>query len=244
MKFCVISPTSGLERYATLSDHQFPLVQNFNDPIYRKFYEDRRAAGDTLILDNGAYEGFPFDQSLMSEAMSAWKPQYVVCPDVIGGDRETNISSAFVFRERWRCITDTIWMAVIQPNMDWQDILDFKDGGFRAFGLPRSLMKTHPLERTLRAYRIRLMFPDIYLHALGMSAGDLGEFWGLRHAGIQSIDSSAPVWRGWHGLGLGPASREKWKEIGHPVDFSAPPPDPGADTQILANLLEVGLEPR
>src|SRR5882724_8154116 len=80
MEFCVISPTSGLERYATRSKTHLVLAHLF-DGAYADFYLKQKNEGDVIILDNGTYENgqphFTFD------IVRRLKPQVVVLPDFL-----------------------------------------------------------------------------------------------------------------------------------------------------------------
>jgi hypothetical protein len=57
MKIAIITPIPDLDRYATEgSGIHLVLAHLLGDPAYYEFYKERRAAGDYLILDNGAHE--------------------------------------------------------------------------------------------------------------------------------------------------------------------------------------------
>ena len=107
-------------------------------------------------------------------------------------------------------------------------------------GLPRALA-THiypndPYIRVRIAEEIKERFPLIRLHALGMAAGNVHELPLLAGVGVKSIDSSAPVWRGWNGYYL---TDPKWPD--YPVDFDIGPHYPRYDHIISANLHLVGV---
>src|SRR5438477_6253945 len=81
MEFCIITPTAGLERYATLSKTHLVLAHYWDKDIaYRKFYHERKAAGDFIILDNGAYEGVAYFEELGRIANEV-RPNVLVLPD-------------------------------------------------------------------------------------------------------------------------------------------------------------------
>lgn len=57
MKVAFITPTPMLEEFATRSQYHLVLAHIYEvDAEYRKFYKERVAAGDFVILDNSAYE--------------------------------------------------------------------------------------------------------------------------------------------------------------------------------------------
>ena len=84
------------------------------------------------------------------------------------------------------------------------------------------------------ARQIQQCWPHLKVHAFGMANGEIGELRPLEWAGVQSIDSSAPVWRGWNGFDI---RDPKWDRWGRAVDFA----DEGleiaaSDDLILRNL--------
>ncbi len=68
MEFCIIGPTAGLERYATLSKTHLVLA-HIKDGAYVEFYRKRRTDGDWIILDNGAYESAGIPDVYLVEAI-------------------------------------------------------------------------------------------------------------------------------------------------------------------------------
>lgn len=230
---------------------------------YIRFYQERRVAGDTLILDNGAYEG-ERDWSKVVKSIPLYKPQIVCLPDLLmDGDETWRRTRRFLAdnRNKWEGVE---WMYIPQGT----NTVSFLDNMFRAIdeeyaikwiGLPRVLPTkvTHdPLIRAEVCNYLRSRCPQIRVHALGMAAGNLGELKFLAEAGCQAIDSSAPVWRGWHGYSLKETSG---KTVVGDVNFDAPfhgqdvivVHDDGKNSyqrkvnireQILANLKEVGID--
>jgi hypothetical protein len=85
--------------------------------------------------------------------------------------------------------------------------------------------------------------PDLHLHAFGMVNGDVHELHYLDGL-VNSIDSSAPVWRGWQGYSITePLDRKQWDEKGGAVDFNRAydPVTKGLDPLILDNLEACGV---
>jgi len=60
-------------------------------------------------------------------------------------------------------------------------------------------------------------------------------------AGVTSIDSSAPVWRGWNGQSMLELDRRWWDEFGTSVDFNAELPTEIRREVILDNLEACGV---
>lgn len=255
MEFCIISPTAGLERYAVLSKTHL-VLGHISDIDYIKFYSDRKAAGDFLILDNGSYE---HGEPLMNiGAIKGYDPQVIVLPDY--------------FLQPWK----KTWHAAINfldvyydrfPNKEWLYIPQAEKGDMHGFiesyqeavtderitwiGIPRALayvISDNPLMRVEFARMVRRDHPHIKLHAFGMVNGDIHEIPYLRAAGVTSIDSSAPVWRGWnYKLIDTPIDRAWWDIHGKPVNFSSEAFDAGlapydhVENAIMHNLEACGV---
>ena len=84
MKVAVISPISLLDRYCTFTDYHLALAHLvLSSDIYRKFYQERKKAGDYVILDNSLIElGHAMDLSSLMAAFTAIQPDEFVLPDV------------------------------------------------------------------------------------------------------------------------------------------------------------------
>ncbi|KKM03110.1 hypothetical protein LCGC14_1777740, partial [marine sediment metagenome] len=236
MDFCIISPVTGLSRYSTLSKTHLVLPHIY-DEDYWNFYEDRRAEGDRIILDNGAYEGREFHEIRFTSLLRYLKPQVAVLPDYPLQPWEKTWHAAITFLDRWaEKFPDVEWMYVPQAEKGmqstWSSSLYTVKGEPRItwIGLPRAMI-THvfssPLARAEMAYQIRGWSSPLKVHCLGMDAGNVHELYYLNKAGVTSIDSSAPVWRGWQGYKLneesiwfGKGEPKEWPD--YPIDFDAP----------------------
>lgn len=226
MEFCIIAPTPLLREFASMSRYHLVLAQ-VTQPSYFKFYKEMKARGDYIILDNGAYELARFDPRRYAEIIDDLKPDLVVLPDILLGD----VADSFAYSTGMR-----IWLeSVLKHKPEWMIALQAPQGQYKQYlvtlqhtlekdawnikhiGLPRALA-THifhqPHARISIAATVRDQRPDITLHALGMLAGNVHELSFLDAVGVSSIDSSAPVWRGWQGYRL----EDEWPDI--PVDFT------------------------
>lgn len=261
MEFCIICPVAGLERYATLSKTHLVLAQ-IEDPKYQEFYIKRRQAGDTLILDNGCYEqGSSIQESHFVDAIELYNPQWVVCPDALFRPWEVTFSMTASFLDKYydRFHSQGIKFLGI-PQTTKGDIMGWIDGCFSmlnelpldGIGLPRALVTDyypHPLTRVNACKLLKRRYANfingLYIHAMGMANGDVTELSALRDAGCDSIDSSAPVWRGWNELTLtDPDDQKVWDLKGTECDFNAPIKFTGAgkrDYMILNNLEACGI---
>lgn len=270
MKFCIISPIVGLETYARLSNHHLVLAHMLHSKDYMDFYVHRRQAGDTLILDNGAYENTkPLDSNAYVNMIRNLDPQVVVLPDHLMSPWRITTSAALKFLDEWGPFFEsrhyrTEWMFVPQTDKKdsnlrgWMKALEVvvNDGRVGKYiqwiGLGRYLATQFP-----RPWRVDLAklvqdhFPHLKLHALGMAAGSVDELKELRDVGVTSIDSSAPVWRGWNLSSLVDTQNiEEWEQKGTPCDFFAKFPTENTHASgitaehkiILSNLQEVGID--
>lgn len=245
MEFCILSPIAGLERYARLSKRHLLLPQ-IRSSVYEEFYKARRAEGDFLILDNGAYEG-ESDWSRLVDCIRLYNPQVCALPDYLLEPWEKTHHAAFTFLDQhYYDFPDTAWMYI--PQAVAGDIMGYCDALTRAIedprigwiGLSRALplhISHDPLMRVNVADSLRKRWRG-KIHALGMQKGSVTELGLLRSAGVASIDSNAPVWRGWCGYSL---TTGRWQEI--PVNYEAPLPDlnEGESSLILDNLEACGV---
>jgi hypothetical protein len=263
MNFCIITPTAGLERYATLSKTHLVLAQ-IKDEKYRSFYKQRREKGDTIILDNGAYErGGSVNNTALAQAARFYKPQYIVCPDELYQDWERTYSATKHFLDHYFDEFKALGCKFIGvPQTTKGNIIGWMEGVFRmveelpldGIGLPRALV-THyyidPLTRVRMCEYLKRRYSgdQLYIHAFGMVKGNVDELNMLRDANCDSIDSSAPVWRAWtKGLSLTHADHQRvWDEIGTECDFNAMLPLENSEhmythNQILSNLEVCGVD--
>lgn len=250
MKFAVISPTSGLERYASLSTCQMVLahlcITEVGAPTgYMSFYQKMRERGDTIILDNGAYEnGEPMPLEILEPIIHMLRPNVVCLPDYLLQDPKLTISASLRALDRWVdrfASYDLQYMFIPQaPAGELMDVMrgveimlnDTRVGPLVTWiGLPRALHTHFGHMRAWVAMMIKRAYPHLKLHALGSGAGSLDEFNLLKQT-CESMDSSSPVWRGYKGFGI---TQPGWPD--YPVDFSAPPPSEANHPLILQNLL-------
>jgi hypothetical protein len=226
VQFCIIAPATGLQQWATKSKAHL-VLSHITNALYQQFYRKRREDGDLVILDNGAYEG-RVDANQLLERIGLYHPQVVVLPDLLGGKAVDSFNLSRRFHGQWRhIISNTEWMYVPQG----ETIKDFEYGLCKGIeeiqptwvALPRILGTTLAPglgTRTQWTAYIHTRYPGINVHALGMLAGDFNELPLLASANCASVDSSAPVWRGWNGFRLHDPA---WDTEGSECDFDAPP---------------------
>lgn len=87
MKLALIVPVDLLDRYASQSDGVHLVLAHIvlTSPIYANWYRQRSEAGDTIILDNGAYEfNEPLPADQLIHAAELVNASTVVAPDFPG----------------------------------------------------------------------------------------------------------------------------------------------------------------
>lgn len=202
--------------------------------------------GDTLILDNGAYEGVS-NWDHLRWGLDTYHPHYACLPDypLQEGSKTIDAASSFLINESAQWAT-TKWLytpqAIKRDIVGWTSNMLLAVEGLPIAGvcIPRLLplhISMDPLVRANVCEWLRKYHPQLYVHAFGMAAGNVEELQFLREAGCNSIDSSAPVWRGWHRKFI---SETSGKTVVGDVDFEAPLPiedaEPTFDDIILGNL--------
>lgn len=185
------------------------------DPKYLSFYREAAAAGDRVILDNGAYEGKQVewkDLIRLAEELEGSRLT-IVLPDKPGDWAET-----------WRMGTE-FWRQFGggQPSVKACMILHAADGdlwqfiegykritakfswiGFsrltKSYGSPGETTTNRRVAFAKGLQKIGLWDNRRFHHAFGMLKGCVDELPLLSGAGFYGCDSSAPVWRGLHGF--------------------------------------------
>jgi len=242
MNFCVISPVPGLRHFATLSTTHL-VLSHITHSTYMTFYRERRDAGDTLILDNSAYERKVSSPDRDLEyALMFYQPQICILPDKINDPTITLSRSLRFLDKNMERFREVEWMFVVhqKPKGDYLEsvvaaVLDRRVGhSISWLGIPRCLTTDHKLSRAVAAKS--LTYEGLKFHALGMVDGSIGELLELREAGFASVDSSAPVWRGWMGHSLRDRRRE-WSDI--PCNFTSPPELSPVNRELILHNLEM-----
>jgi hypothetical protein len=201
------------------------VLPHIYDEDYWNFYEGRRSEGDRIILDNGAYEGREFHEIRFTSLLRYLKPQVAVLPDYLLQPWEKTWHAAIAFLDRWaKEFPEVEWMYV--PQAVEGDKTGWRTSMFKGAEEPRvswigisRAYATHIACRPLaRVDEIESLtsFYKRKVHCLGMLAGNVHELHYLEKAGCISIDSSAPVWRGWCGYTI---SQEGWPDPS--IDFNS-----------------------
>ena len=235
MNFNIISPITRLNEYATLSRSHL-VLQHILHADYAEFYRKRKLIeGDFLILDNGAYEGARMPTlDEYRHNINFYRPDVCVLPDYLLQPWGKTFNAATRFLDDISGTTgeyEPQWLYIPQAEPgrleDWNRSLEqiLNDARVTWIGIPRAL-STHiardRLARVEAARHIRRVYPSIHMHAFGMVDGDIHELPYLEDAGVESVDSSAPVWRGWLGYSLTEQRDMKhWRTVGRECNFWA-----------------------
>lgn len=105
IKFACIAPIHLLSLIPKSYDFHLLLAHLLEDPDYVAFYKARKLAGDTLLLDNGAFEfGKPLEAEDILELIdkSGIQPDYVVAPDYPTKDWKRTVDSSLNFANKVR----------------------------------------------------------------------------------------------------------------------------------------------
>lgn len=215
--FCIITPTSYLEKYAVQSSTHLVLAHLVaTDEAYADFYLSRSKAGDRIIMDNSAFElGESFTPDLLINLAKRVGAHAVVLPDYPFQPADKTIQAAikyiplfkgegvdifFVPQSSVGELDDWIagykW-AVNEPDID---II-----GYSILGIPNALPDV-PVQyaRVVMAHILRergLLNHTKHNHFLGLNAAPNVEIPALLSMGVlDTCDSSGPVWAGINGI--------------------------------------------
>jgi hypothetical protein len=214
---------------------------------YVAFYKKRKEEGDFIILDNGAYEDEIVDTARLIQMAREYGADVVVLPDFPGEPSDKTFHNAMrlvadFYQPPWE------WMAVPQASKSgarWMECLVqfLSEDRIKWIGLPRNMNYFYTDDPTFRISIARFLqrnHPDKLVHALGMDRGNYHELWYLQEAGVRSIDSSAPVWRGLNGYSL--EHFEDWDET--PIDWNIQLPTSSLTSVAYTNLKLCGVTTR
>lgn len=223
MEFCPICPTAYLDTFAAGS-HTHLVLANFygRDTKYAEWYRGRVRLGDTVILDNGAYEGELVDPLELLRVVLDLRPTVVVLPDVPNNFKATIKSSQdFTYMLRViKCHVQTMQVVHATPG----DLKGFENAYINAalsnqwvalsrltpaYGLDSEVPELRRVQFISHLATMGLWRKGTYCHCLGMLNGWLDELPLLVKCGVRSIDSSAPIWRGLFGLRL----TDHWDDV-------------------------------
>jgi hypothetical protein len=254
MRFSIISPVAGLQKFSSLSTTHL-LLAHVDNPLYWSFYRQltQEPNKQILILDNSAYEG-QMNMEVVKSRLEAIRPTVLVLPDYCGQSAELTFNAAkdFLAKERHRWPFDFMYIPQFDGSLkDYKAMRSYLDVmiegfGIKWIGLPRIMAERgwSRAELCIAVKRMAASWADSepYVHAFGMCNGSLKEFFSLDEAQCDSCDSSAPVWRGWQGYDI--EASQAWAQHGTPCNFDIHPDTltPEREHLILSNLRKVGIQ--
>lgn len=245
MQFCFITPKPFLERYAAKSSTHMVLAQlAAKDDEYFKFYKERGEAGDVIIMDNGAYEGEQMHpEELIEVALEMDNVEMLVIPDAPNnfarnedkcGEFLDMLDDRFGWDEGEAMPFNLMKVIHATPGVLREFVVSYLNADLdpRISGVgfsrltPAYSSKSHLGDDRADHFR-RVKFAqylkrsDLWCgrlehHALGQVGGP-SEISCLAAEGFDSMDSSAPVWRGLHGVEY---SGAEWDDI--PFELNGP----------------------
>lgn len=203
---------------------------------YFDFYQALMDQGDDIIMDNGAYEEEQVSQEQLLALTQEFEPDYVILPDTPHDLAQTVLKSER-FVQAYLGPTELIMVIHAEEGKLKDFEAMYEIGCTLADGVAFSrLTQNYRWPTPNKTYsqfmrradfiehlkREHLWQDDKYHHCLGMLNGALQELPMLSRLGVDSIDSSAPVWRGLHGY---PIDGVGWPDyslqMDSPVEFSA-----------------------
>jgi hypothetical protein len=223
IKYGYISPIKYQHLIPESADFHLILAHLLDNKEYVDFYKEKIKRGDTVILDNSAFE---FKRALSAEEIfgfierSGIEPTYVVAPDYPYQDWKVTWDSTLAFIEEVKGKPYKV-MAVPQSREgDWTGWLrgyqlmanhpDIAVIGMSIIGIPNAFCKVTGTDDIAfnRIYATNYLLEkglanqDKWHHYLGLGGGPR-EILIQRQLGLMdSNDSSSPFWHGYLGIGF------------------------------------------
>jgi hypothetical protein len=206
-------PLDLLEASRKFNDYHYCLPHLLNNEVYYKFFKDASARGETIICDNGLFEGVSHTINDLLEKINDIKPSIFITPDVWNDPHNTIINA-----KKWidyyanKIPSTTNLMAVVQAKTVSDAMLTYSkyiELGFTHIALNhagiyfKELYKHQNELLSLMNGRIRFvnMLPslkgfsgNIHHHLLGATLpNEFSNYKGKEYSFIKTIDTSNPV---------------------------------------------------
>jgi hypothetical protein len=216
MHFCAITPIKWLGMFDTGPTHM-ALAQELKHPDYFAYYNKMLTQGHTVILDNGAYENEQLDYKQLIDCILRLQPTYYVLPDDPGDFKSSSMMSLdfinYCASRRIHLNSKSLWVVHAEDEDLPNFVNSYELGVFNAegvcfsrltnaYGLPDEMPQLRRVQFIDYLKRLKKWHTGKYHHCLGLLSGSMLELPYLNARGINSVDSSAPVWRGLMGLSL------------------------------------------
>lgn len=199
MKLALIPPYAHLN--TVWDSYHLLLPQCLQNVAYRTFYEQRRSAGDYIILDNGAAEGLFTPALQLHYFAQEVGASEIVIQDTMNDSRQTIKDTQnfmeYADPERFR------YMGVVQGEnfRDCCDVIDFymNQEWITCVGIPRHLIQSGGARARLQLVEyIRMTCGNALtdIHLLGTSPDAILELqwyqtW-FKEYNVRGVDTSAP----------------------------------------------------
>ena len=194
-------PPRGYERTALMSDIHLvlPLPGLIDNPEYIRTYEEARAAGHYIILDNGCAEGNLVTSHQLLAFAGTIKPHEIVAPDVLDdGPRTLEMTLEFIRDDNGA--TDYNIMAVLQgtTHEERKTYLEeyAKMDAVTTIGIPKIQVRTEGSDARIKTARyIQRNYSDRFkIHLLGLNRRFPTEMLDLPWSTttVRSMDSAQP----------------------------------------------------
>ncbi|MCK9369714.1 hypothetical protein M0R04_07380 [Candidatus Dojkabacteria bacterium] len=208
--FCVITPTTYLEEYATQSHTHLVLAHIVDtNPTYAAFYKKMSDRGDRVIMDNGAFElGGSYAPSKLVELGHRINADALVLPDYPGVESIKTVNAAIKLIPQFKdegFKTMFVPQSVVDDLEDWisayewaRENPDIDIIGMSILGIPNAL--PHIPKSYARVVMTQLLLDRSALatkfhHYLGLNSAPNVEIPALiKMDALDSCDSSGPVW--------------------------------------------------
>lgn len=207
MNYCAIGPLAMGETLKKHS-HHMALAQYLYHEDYFEFYRDQLERGHFVVLDNGAYEGAQLDDRALHYWIQKLKPTAVVLPDEVGNFKMTALKSIMFADElNGKPYVPDMWKVIHAEDGELSDfVLSYLYDSRMFNGVCFSRLTERYMSEQLIGLNRRIDFIKLlkennywnkhcYHHALGMLNGNRIELNGLTALGVNSFDSSNPLWR-------------------------------------------------
>ena len=207
-----------------MSNLQMCLAQFWERQEYREYFLERKELGDTIMLDNGAYElGKAVDLTLLLQAARELQPDILILPDeLMNGKSTIKLVKEFIqthLKDGLKTqLPNTEYMVVPQGASpeEWKNCLLALlslDYPFHYWGIPKVSHLIFGGTRLEQCQEIIKAQLDSKIHLLGIWSDPIGEVLEVRRLPqVISIDSKVPV-------NLGTAGRSLTEH--HPKPISA-----------------------
>lgn len=236
MRLAVIAPPNMLDRYCVHTHYQMALARKvLADPAYARFYKDRNACGDWVIMDNGAAEEGTLNPEQLAKAAYLCHANEIVAPDVIN-DRYATME----LYDNWYHKLPNGYHKMVVPQgsdvAEWMECASYMLGTADVQTI--GVSKYHRTDRRVLLRTIERAgwhTRGVEFHLLGVAQAPRDVIAIAREfPWIRGIDTAAPVAYGL--VGQMPDGYEHSGHIGLNWDSAAPPVGSLLDTLILRNI--------